>query len=141
MADSIQALRDLVTGLSRLDGVHAHLCDGDRRTAVAWSEQSEITARIHAAADDEMWVLAGSGLLARAVADSEGSFELEPLILAILTGRAIELFGPAEDHEQLAPLGWRVPLEGGGTFAADVDEALPAVAASIAGPWVRARLA
>ncbi len=141
MADSTQALRDLVAALNARTGIHAHLCDGDPRTAVAWAEESEITVRLRAADDDEMWVLAGSGLLARVIADTEGMFEMEPLTLAILAGRAVELFGPAEGQEHLAPLGWRVPLEGGGTFAADVDEALPPTAASITGPWVRARLA
>lgn len=139
MADSTQALRDLVAVLNACTGLHAHLCDGDPCTAVAWAEESQITVRLRAAADDEMWALAGSGLLARVIADSEGMFEMEPLTLAILAGRAVELFGPAEGHE-FAPVGWRVPVAGGGAFSADVDEALPAVAAPIAGPWLRARL-
>lgn len=137
MADSTLALRDLVETLSRLARVHAHLCDGDPRSAVTWSEATEITVRLFAAADDELWVLAGSGILAREVADSEGGFDLEPLVCAILEGRAVELFGPATRHDALTPRGWQVTLADGSAYAADTNGGAVIVTA-ITGPLTRA---
>ena len=140
MADSVRALRDAVASLAVIQGVHAHLCEGDPRSAMVWSDQTQITVRLHAPGDDEIWVLAGSGLMAREIADSEGCFETEPLVVAILDGRAIEMFGPLHGNAQMVPLGWQVETAHGGVFAGGVANEAPAVPAAVAGPLAVARL-
>ena len=140
MADSVRALRDAIASLAVFPGVHAHLCEGDPRSAMVWSDQNQITVRLHAPADDEIWVLAGSGLLAREIADSEGGFEIEPLVVAILNGRAIEMFGPLRGEAQMVPLGWQVETADGGMFAGGVANEAPAVPTAVAGPMAVTRL-
>ena len=141
MTDSTRALRDIVATLAGLDGIHAHLCDGDPHAAVAWSDRAQITVRLQAAADDEIWVLAGAGLPAREIADSEGGFELEPLVKAILDGRAIETFGPVAGRCGMVPLGWLVETAGGGTYAGGiVQEPGRTIDGLMAGPFAKADL-
>ena len=70
----------------------SYLCAGDPRSAVLWSDQTEITVRL-ALRGDQLWILAGSGLLIRIVADSEGEIvpeNVEPVLRAILAGQAVD---------------------------------------------------
>ncbi len=139
MADSMLALGRLVATLADDHHLQAYLCDGDPRSAVAWSVDLEITVRLRAVADDEIWVLAGAGLLARVVADSAGEFEIDPIVTAILGGQAVEIFGPGGPTDPLIPLGWKVKTPGG-EFSADVEPGRSVVEASIVGPMARTAL-
>jgi len=79
---------------------NAYTCDGDTDTAFAWDSRNEITVRL-ALRGDEIWLFAGSGLLVRFVADSEGEFDLDGAmrtIASILAGEAVEYFGVRDRH-------------------------------------------
>lgn len=137
MADPIRALRDTVRALAAADGVHAHLCEGDPSAAVVWSEQAQITVRLRALGDDELWVLAGEGLLARVIADSEGDFEIEWLVRAILAGNAVEIIGPSPESGAVGPLGWMVPAPTGGHHAGSEEPGPGLTVSGITGPFGR----
>ncbi len=111
-------------------GVHAHLCEGSPADAVAWGS-ADVTVRCAARGGDEVWVFAGSALLLRVVADSEGGFDdLEAVVRGILQGRARELLvqrGPAT-----VARGYDMVLETGARYAGglavdDADGILPLV--------------
>lgn len=110
------ALLDVVSRLHDPGaGVHAHRCEGSPTDAVVWSA-SEITVRVAARGADEIWVLAGSALLLRLVADSEGGFEdLEAVIRGILGGRAREVLSVREGR--CTASGYVVQSSTGGMYA------------------------
>lgn len=117
----------------------AYICDGDRSTAMAWDDESEITVRL-SLRGDELWVLAGSGLLARYVVPSDGEFDLETIaevVDGILTGGAVEFFGPASvgGSGGRVATGFRV---GPGSVSSGVDTEQAAFSARLAGPMARA---
>lgn len=111
------ALREVVGELSR--ELEAYLCAGAERDAVVWSSDTEITVRLSARGDDEIWVLAGSGLLIRFVAASDGDLGgVADVVRRIVAGEAVEMFGdrPAGDEPAVATgyaLGPDRPFAGG----------------------------
>ncbi len=102
--------------------VRAHLCEGDPSTAVLWDDPTGITVRL-SLLGDEIWLFAGSGVLIRHIAPSDGEFDLEGLlatILHVLRGEAIEYFGVRGQtgDDVLLPTGFAVPDgNAGGTTA------------------------
>ena len=118
MADVIgPALRAVVGELSR--ELEAYLCAGAEREAVVWSADTEITVRLSARGGDEIWVLAGSGLLIRFVAASDGDLgDVADVVRRIVAGEAVEMFGDrlAGDEPAVATgytLGSDRPFAGG----------------------------
>lgn len=117
----------------------AHLCDGDPTSAVVWDPASEITIRL-SLRSDEVWLIAGSGILIRFVTDSAGDVDIDSIatVLArILAGEAVEEFGVAGQRGDVFATGYRVGAEGfsGGLTA---DEAK--FHARLAGPLAVAAL-
>lgn len=74
---------------------HAHLSSDDPETGVVWDHKTEITARL-SLRGDEIWLLAGAGVLIRFIESSEGEFDLDGILSAlsvVLSGEAVEYFG------------------------------------------------
>ena len=119
----------------------AHLCDGDTSSAVVWDADSEITIRL-SRRGDEMWLLAGSGILLRFVAASDGEFDHEGIDTAIdliLRGEAIEYFGAAGRKSDPAfATGYRIDSAGGFSGGRTRIESL--FQARLAGPMAAGRL-
>lgn len=92
----------------------AFLCDGDPRSAVIWDQRSHITVRLQLI-QDEVWVIAGSGMLVRFVAASDGEFDregIDDVVGQILAGKAVEYFGAADrDGEDVIATGYSVGEE------------------------------
>lgn len=127
-------LRKIVQDLS--SHVEAHLCAGDPNQAVAWSPDSEITVRLASKGDDEIWVIAGSGMLVRFITASDGDVgDVEPFVRAVLAGQAVEMFGPEDEAgaKSMIATGYRLgpkPL-----FAGGATEAEATWTARVAGPF------
>ncbi|KHK95506.1 hypothetical protein LK09_19235 [Microbacterium mangrovi] len=118
----------------------AYLCDGDPTSAVVWDPESEITIRL-SLRGDEIWVIAGSGILIRFVADSGGELDHEGIAIVltrILAGEAVEHFGVAgQDDGDAFATGYRVGTEGfSGGFTAEEAK----FRARLAGPLAVATL-
>jgi hypothetical protein len=117
-----RALAGTVDALAAREGVRAHLCEGSAADAVVWGSDG-LTVRLAARGKDEIWVLAGLCIFARVVADSEGGFDdVEPLVLAILDGRAREFL--VDFGSGLVPAGWEITVGEGGLFAGGADAGL-----------------
>ena len=134
MADmATTALHHIVEELSHDE--QAYLCAGNPRQAVAWSPRSEITVRIAAKADDELWVLAGSGMLVRFVAASDGDFgDVVTVVQTILAGRAVEMFGDRDRPRSGLTVATGFRLDSDLTFAGGNSESEAAWTARVAGP-------
>lgn len=119
---------------------NAHLCDGDARTALVWSPETEISIRL-ALRGDEVWILAGSGMLVRFVATSDGDFtnvDIEMAIDSILRGEATEHFGATgADHGDLFSMGYHVGPDLG---YGGLTEEKARFSARIAGPFAGSAL-
>lgn len=116
----------------------AYLCDGDPRSAVAWDPESEITIRL-SLKGDEIWVMAGSALLIRDVAASDGEFDLAGIDLVvdeILGGRAVEHFGLVGQSgtDVVVATGFRLES---GRFAGGRNEGESLFKARVGGPFAR----
>lgn len=120
---------------------HGHLCSGDPEAGVVWDDKTEITARL-SLRGDEIWLVAGSGLLARFVANSEHEFDCEGILSAIaviLSGEAIEYFGVrGQDSEQAYATGFAIgePAEYAGGLTHDQSR----FATVLGGPLRRASI-
>lgn len=118
----------------------AYLCDGDSRSAVIWDPYTEITIRL-ALRNDEIWVIAGSGVLVRFVAASDDTFsdeDIDAVMAAILRGDAVEYFGGAGASTALAAAtGFDVGSDIGFSGGLGRDEAQ--FAARLAGPLAAAQ--
>jgi hypothetical protein len=92
--------------------------DGLREALVVGRD--ELTVRVSAPADDEVWVIVGP-ILVRLIPDSNGDLdELVPVIVGFLEGRG-RLF-VSGDIEELRVVGWRLVLESGGVFSGGETE-------------------
>lgn len=118
----------------------AYLCDGDSKSAVIWHPKSHITVRLELRAD-EIWLVAGAGILGRFVAASDDSFDLEGIdsaISAVLSGKATEYFGVrGQVSDDLIPTGWMLPS--GDAAGRGPRESI--YAARVVGPFARGWLA
>lgn len=123
------------------ESVHAHLCDGDRSAAVVWDDESEITIRL-SLRGDEVWIIAGSGILVRFVAASDGEFDREAIIYVIdqiLTGSAVEYFGLAQSTgDDVFATGFDIGPDR--EYASGLDRSQARFRAQLAGPLARATL-
>lgn len=133
-------------GIVRRTGTaaRAHLCDGDASEAVVWDPATEITVRL-SLRGDEVWLLAGSGLLIRFVAASDGEFDhegIDRVIGLVLRGEAVEHFGVAaldgQDAPPSIPTGYRVGEPQG--YSGGLPAGQARFEARIAGPLARAHL-
>jgi len=120
---------------------HAHLCDGDPNSAVAWNDATEITARL-SLRDDEIWILAGAGLLARFIAPSDGEFDpdtITSVVDEILRGGAVELF-TATDPAADAPRTVTGFVLDSGSVASGSSTQEATFAGRLGGPFARANI-
>lgn len=120
---------------------NAHLCEGDSTAAVIWDDSTQITVRL-SLRDDEVWILAGSGILVRSITDSEGEFDrvlILDAIRQILRGEAIEYFGvtPCLEEADTFATGFEIRRVGA---AAGLDASSAAFRARLAGPLAQAAL-
>ncbi|MFT7766740.1 hypothetical protein [Clavibacter tessellarius] len=106
---------------------------------MVWDESSEITVRL-SLRGDELWAMAGSGVLVRFVETSEGEFDLDQVEHAVglmLRGLAVEFFGAADDPGGEAyPSGFEIGSAR--AFAGGLDEGQSRFRARLAGPMFRA---
>lgn len=129
------ALRAAVDELAR--ELEAYLCAGAEREAVVWSPDTEITVRLSARGDDEIWVTAGSGLLIRFAAASDGDMgDVADAVRRIVAGEAVEMFGERRraDDGPAAATGYTL----GGpdrVFAGGLDAEQARWTARIGGPF------
>mgnify|MGYP001292016712 CR=1 FL=1 len=139
VSSALSQFAELVDRARRV--AHAHLCSGDPETGLVWEDKTEITVRL-SLRGDEIWLVAGSGLLVRFVASSEHEFDLEGILSAIavlLSGEAIEYFGVrAHETEQTYATGFAIgePPEYAGGLTQDQSR----FAAVLGGPLRRAAI-
>jgi len=116
------------------ESTHAHLCEGDPWAAMVWDDKSEVTIRL-SLRDDEIWLFAGSGVLVRFIADSDGEFDRPGITSAIdqiLAGTAIEYFGVADaGHDDIFATGFDI---GPGEYASGLDGRQARFRTRLAGP-------
>lgn len=120
----------------------SYLCDGASTSAMIWDDDSEVTIRL-SLRDDEIWLIAGAGILLRFVADSDGEFDREGIAFVIdqiLRGAAIEFFGVANHvgGEDIFATGYEIGPKR--EFAGGLNETQARFRARLAGPLARARL-
>lgn len=128
------ALRAVVDELTR--ALEAHLCDGAEREAVVWSAETEITVRLSARGDDELWVMAGSGLLIRFVAADDGDMgDVAAVVRRIVAGEAVEMFGERRRAGEGPAVATGHALGPDRAFAGGLDSHQALWTARIAGPF------
>lgn len=118
----------------------AHLCVGDSSSALVWDETTEITVRLALRAD-EVWLLAGSGLLVRFVASSEATLDVEGIldvVKEIICGNATEFFGVASGAPGADQFATGFQIASGST-SGGLGPSQSAFQARLAGPLARAQ--
>ncbi|MCI9889470.1 hypothetical protein JT358_13520 [Micrococcales bacterium 31B] len=106
-----------------------------------WDDKTEITARI-SLRGDEVWLVAGSGLLVRFVASSEHEFDLDGILAAakkILSGHAVEYFG-TRDLGTEPPYATGFAIGEPPEYAGGVTQGQSQFTAILGGPLLRAKL-
>ena len=128
------ALRAVVDELSQEFG--AYLCAGADREAMVWSSDTEITVRLSARGDDEIWVIAGSGLLVRFVAASDGDMgDVAEVVRRIVAGEAVEMFGDRRRADDGFAVATGYALGPDRAFAGGLDGDQARWTARIGGPF------
>lgn len=120
----------------------AHMCDGDPTSAVAWNEVNEITVRL-TVRGDELWIHAGSGLLARFISPSDGDFDQETIgrvVREILDGGAVEFFSALTLPPGSTPIASGFMLASGSMSSGRPNQETTACSARIAGSFAQAWL-
>lgn len=135
--NATQALERIINELKQ--DVCAYLCEGAPDHGVAWSNETEITARLTVKGDDEIWVFAGSGILIRFVAASDGDMgDVGTVVRALLSGEAIETFGDSARPSTGMAIATGYALESAG-FGGGLDPDRGQWSARLGGPFARGR--
>lgn len=134
MSDLVTTVLHGVVAELRHD-LEAYLCAGADREAMVWSSSTEITVRLSARGDDEIWVLAGSGLLVRfVVADDGDPGDVAAVVRRIVAGEAVEMFGDRDGAScPVVATGYELGPERSFAGGLAADEAL--WTARVAGPF------
>lgn len=127
-----QALRELVAELAAQPSIRA-IHSEELGVACFWSPESEISARLKAV-EDELWLMAGTSVLYRTVADTGGSFGVDRVLLSVLAGRAVEYFVHA-GRPVAANVGFEVWDEDGQAIGGGAPDLEGIVRIPILGPF------
>jgi hypothetical protein len=121
MDDARTALADLAERIPATNpDYRVRAVEGTQHELLA-TTSNELSVRISARAADEIWVIAGTAMLLRLIADSEGGFDdLADIVIAVLEGRAREVL-VAHDGTLIAA-GWQLTLASGAEYAGGISE-------------------